>query len=941
MQILRLMIVLGVALFIGTAISAIPDKSSSIAVDRGENNSISHIQFDANNIACWMSNNGKIVDNDITGRSGMEWPKGSGKHIDFASGFWLVGMDESGDVRSACTEYGSEWVPGTINESGLPNDPEDPRFRMYKINKDGSGDWDTWPFDLGAPALKARNGSDSLDANGNKIPRLYGDQTIWYVMNDADSAQHENMFGTLPLGVEVQVLAFGYDETGPLGNMIFFEWTLVNKSDNPYSDCYIGLWDDPDVGDPSDDLVGCDPSLNLIYAYNGFPGDATYNIPIPAMGFQLLKGPLSQGGGQSLGITAFTYFRGRFPDPYASPESAEEAHNFLKGVLSDGSFRQTPDGQVTPFAVDGDPVTGQGWLDEDPGDRWILMGSGPFDLLPDNVQVVRAAKIVGVGDKYINSVAQLREACDITITVHDQVFYDVYPEVPLVLVECDRIDHSVQVSWSAPETFYNHRHLLGYTLFQMENGESIELAAFDAVDGITEVRDSVDGQETVVYQGNENGLETTFTVDRDAFTQQPFRDGFRYYFAVQAFFLDADAPPGYKVLHNPVEPVVYRHFLDDYKGTFRAQHVQGRGDGNVIIDISEPEYLTGHRYEISFAGPSENLTMIVTDIDLGKQIYSGNLQDVFFDSLGFFIQVYNYEDELRVHYSYSTYWIRGVDWGGTQFYDGLGLGSHFLGSTVEPEELVSIHIEFQDAADVAANGYRSRGAVYRRDLDYTYAGTGELPLEAFDISNPDQPRRVNVCFVEDDSAAPANMVWDMGWQGLRYSDAVGAHEYLFFMNSDYDEGIIYDDANNGTRADVLYALWPTGRPGYLYLEAPFDLNIYYYRSFTDADVFAFYATVTDVKQRLSIPKTTRLYPNYPNPFNASTTFRFEVAHSGRVELIVFDMLGRQVKTLVNEQKAAGDYNILWNAVDVPSGLYFVRFIVDEKVITTNKMLLVK
>ena len=914
-------------------------QSNAKEVTSQKSQGLSSIQFDANNIACWMSNNGKIVDDDITGRSGMEWPKGSGKHIDYASGFWLVGMDESGEVRSACAEYGSEWLPGTINESGLPNDPEDPRFRMYKINKDGSGDWDTWPFDLGAPALKARNGSDSLDTNGNKIPRLYGDQTIWYVMNDADSAQHEDVFGTLPLGVEVRVLAFGYDAVGPLGNVIFYEWTLINKSSNPYIDCYIGLFDDSDLGDASDDLIGCDPLLNLAYTYNGYPYDATYLFQVPALGFQLLKGPQSNKDEEPLGMTAFADFGALSYGPWGHPESAEEAHNFLKGLGSDGKPRKTPQGKITPFALDGDPVAGKGWLDERPDNRWGLMSSGPFDLQPEDVQVVRAAKLVAQGDNFLNSITKLRKTCDMTTTVHDQVFHNTFPELPLVMVECDRLDHSAQISWSAPETFDN-RHLLGYKLFQVKSEDSIELAAFDAIDGITEIRDVVNGQETVVYQGDENGIETTFTVERDAFTQQPFQDGFRYYFAVQAFYLDEKASPGHKVIQNPLEPVAYRHVSSDYTGRFEARHVQGDGDGHVEIHISEPEYLTGHRYEISFDGPRDELTMIVTDVDLDHPIYSGEIRDIYFDSLGFYVLASNDYNKLTWDATESR-WITGVNWGGRLFIGGMDTGANFFGSTIGPEESFPMRIEFQNHADVTAQGYRSRGAVYRRDLDYEYAGTGELPMEAFDVTDPEQPRKVNICFVEDNNAAPANLIWDMACDGSDCADDLGAREYLFFMSSDYDGGAIYDDENYGPSADVVWGMWPKIKPEHSYLEAPFEFNVYRMKGLSEQDVFAFYATMTDVQARLSLPETSRLYPNFPNPFNASTTIRFEVAHSGRVELIVFDILGRQVKALMNEHKAAGDYNILWNAADVPSGLYFVRFIVDDNVITTNKMLLVK
>jgi hypothetical protein len=77
------------------------------------------------------------------------------------------------------------------------------------------------------------------------------------------------------------------------------------------------------------------------------------------------------------------------------------------------------------------------------------------------------------------------------------------------------------------------------------------------------------------------------------------------------------------------------------------------------------------------------------------------------------------------------------------------------------------------------------------------------------------------------------------------------------------------------------------------------------------------------------PTAYRLEQNYPNPFNPTTTIRYEVPETGPVTIDVFDVLGRQVATLVDQVKEAGYYNVQWNARDyqdrpVASGMYIYR-----------------
>lgn len=83
-----------------------------------------------------------------------------------------------------------------------------------------------------------------------------------------------------------------------------------------------------------------------------------------------------------------------------------------------------------------------------------------------------------------------------------------------------------------------------------------------------------------------------------------------------------------------------------------------------------------------------------------------------------------------------------------------------------------------------------------------------------------------------------------------------------------------------------------------------------------------------------------LSQNYPNPFNPETKIQFSIPKNGLVKIVVYDLLGQEVKELVNEFKQQGSYNVAFNAASLSSGVYFYKLITDE-FIETKKMILVK
>ena len=93
-------------------------------------------------------------------------------------------------------------------------------------------------------------------------------------------------------------------------------------------------------------------------------------------------------------------------------------------------------------------------------------------------------------------------------------------------------------------------------------------------------------------------------------------------------------------------------------------------------------------------------------------------------------------------------------------------------------------------------------------------------------------------------------------------------------------------------------------------------------------------------QTIEIPNYYSLSQNYPNPFNPSTSIKFSMPKGDNVKLVIFDILGREVKTLVNEFKNAGTYDVNFDASTLSSGVYFYRLEAGEFT-DTKRMLLVK
>ena len=99
-------------------------------------------------------------------------------------------------------------------------------------------------------------------------------------------------------------------------------------------------------------------------------------------------------------------------------------------------------------------------------------------------------------------------------------------------------------------------------------------------------------------------------------------------------------------------------------------------------------------------------------------------------------------------------------------------------------------------------------------------------------------------------------------------------------------------------------------------------------------------SLVEEQEIYEIPTTYQLSNNFPNPFNPLTKIKYSIPQSSNVVIKVFDVLGNEIETLVNEEKQNGTYELTWYAENLPSGIYFYQLKTNEFV-ETKKMILLK
>lgn len=163
---------------------------------------------------------------------------------------------------------------------------------------------------------------------------------------------------------------------------------------------------------------------------------------------------------------------------------------------------------------------------------------------------------------------------------------------------------------------------------------------------------------------------------------------------------------------------------------------------------------------------------------------------------------------------------------------------------------------------------------------------------------------------------------------FRYQPAQGATTMFFSWNLSPEITGLVQDLINGTIVNVPIS----------------GIGTYQIINFDTIDrlkLFIYYSNIiSDIEENPGKPDKYNLNQNYPNPFNPNTIISWQIPVSGWQTLKIFDILGDEVATLVDEYRSAGSYEIEFNATSLPGGVYFYQLI-SGSFIQTNKMVLLK
>jgi hypothetical protein len=330
-----------------------------------------------NHINATVLLHGDLWNNPVTNKASCEFPKNSKKHISHAGALWMSGYDESNQLHVTAQTYrqdGNDYWPGPLDASGALSATVSAEWaRFWKIRKTDIQYFlslpehttlntpisiMTWPAagnshatGAGMAPLSIPVGTSMapfIDINGNGIyeplegdyPDVKGDEALWWVYSD-NGPTHNNTNG-LPLGVEVHALSYAYSRHTLMDNVIYYEYTITNKSIHTYSNVRVAQFSDGDIGDYMDDYIGFDSVHRMSIFYNGVPDDGIYNghpqncyrTHAPVQGTTVIVFP-GDTGNYHKPPGSFIYYNNDYSN-LGNPHTDTQFNHYIRGFMGNG-----------------------------------------------------------------------------------------------------------------------------------------------------------------------------------------------------------------------------------------------------------------------------------------------------------------------------------------------------------------------------------------------------------------------------------------------------------------------------------------------------------------------------------------------------------------------------------------------------------------------------
>ena len=405
---------------------------------------------DINNIVATSLVHGDMWWNPATGTAACEFPKGSGKNCNFASSIWMSGYDGGNNLHIAAQTYrqaGNDYWPGPLDASDtLTYATSTSWAKIWKVNLTDiqtfqalathtatntpqsilawPGKGNTYAQGNGGVALTITTDmAPFVDLNGNGIyepllgeyPAIKGNQALWWVFSDNGPAH--NLTNGKPLGIEVHAMAYGYTRGTLIDDVVYYEYTMINKSSNNYSNFRISQWDDFFIGyGEFDNYIGFDSiwRMAIIYKANnddgsmgGFPVNS-YGLNPPQTAITMIVLPGDEGTNY-VAAGSFDYFNND-NSIIGNPAVDTECNNYMRAKLKNGqhftdnftgagaSCTGYGSGPNTNYVFTGDPSIDTQWSEcvcaNPPGDRRFVLSSNDFTFNSGSSEKVVFALLV-------------------------------------------------------------------------------------------------------------------------------------------------------------------------------------------------------------------------------------------------------------------------------------------------------------------------------------------------------------------------------------------------------------------------------------------------------------------------------------------------------------------------------------------------------------------
>lgn len=361
---------------------------------------------------------------------------------------------------------------------------------------------------------------------------------------------------------------------------------------------------------------------------------------------------------------------------------------------------------------------------------------------------------------------------------------------------------------------------------------------------------------------------------------------------------------------------------NDLSQLVRKYTIQSRFNWNIFSDVSYRYNETGKEIESVIKSISQNgidyyYAKVLTEYDSLNNARSVVTQK--FEN-NVWVNIYNtsyhYDKYNNMIEQLSQSW-RGNAWGNEQGYRFAYDNNRnrtkiiFLVWRNTAWDSLDMHIYNFNSQNqlLNQNTFVKQNDIWIKDskFEYAYDSKGNWIFQMFQYWADSVLVNGNLNFYEYDQNGKLSQEVEKGWRG---------------NNWEYNGKVTYDHDSKGNLTNKTYYKW--AGEDWVYV------THYLFK----------YEEPTNVQQILTLPKQFELFNNYPNPFNSSTVIGYKIPIQGVVTIKVFDVLGKEITTLVNELKPPGKYEVNFDANQLSSGVYFYAMSIDQYY-NVKKLVLVK